>query len=80
MLKLIKEQGNGASVPIFIKSQGSTSSLLILKKMEAAFKFLFAFGIFIFCLVVIGFFILLIKFLLLFTDHIQIMGVIMTSS
>jgi hypothetical protein len=48
--------------------------------MEAAFKFLFAFGIFVFCLVVIGFFVLLIKLLLLFTDHIQIMGVIMTSS
>jgi len=48
--------------------------------MEAAFKFLFALGIFVFCLVVIGFFILFIKLLLLFSDNIQIMGVIMTSS
>lgn len=63
-----------------LSPKGSGSSLLIFQKMEAAFKFLFALGIFIFCLVVIGFFVLLIKFLLLFTDHIQIMGVIMTSS
>lgn len=46
--------------------------------MEAAFKIVFALAILVFCLVVIGIFLLLIKISFLAADEIRIMGIIMT--
>jgi hypothetical protein len=48
--------------------------------MEGAFKFVFALAVVLFCVVVVAFFVLFIKVLLMFTDQIQIMGVIMTAA
>jgi len=48
--------------------------------MEKSFKFLFSFAVLLFCLVVVGFFVLFVKILLMFNDQIQILGVIMTAS
>ena len=41
---------------------------------EGMFKFVFVLAIIIFCLVVIGLFLILLKILLLFTPEISIMG------
>jgi hypothetical protein len=41
---------------------------------EKAFKFIFALAVLIFCLVVIGVFLVLLKIILLFTPEINIMG------
>ena len=41
---------------------------------EGMFKFIFALAIIIFCLVVVGIFLILMKILLLFTPEIHIMG------
>ena len=46
--------------------------------MENTFKFVFSLAVILFCLVVIGVFLLIIKIMLLFTDHIQIMGLLIT--
>lgn len=48
--------------------------------METTFKVVFAFGVILFCLVIIGLFLLFIKIMLLFTDHIQLMGILMSSA
>ena len=48
--------------------------------MEKAFKFLFSFGVVLFCMVIIGFFLLAIKVMLMFSDQIQMLGVVMTSA
>jgi len=41
---------------------------------EGAFKFIFTLAIFIFCLVVIGIFLIILKILLLFNPEINLMG------
>ena len=46
--------------------------------MENTFKFVFSLAVILFCLTIIGAFLLIIKVLLLTTDHIQIMGLIIT--
>jgi hypothetical protein len=46
--------------------------------MEGAFKFLFVLAILIFCLAVIGVFLLIVKIILLFQPNVQIMGLIMS--
>jgi len=48
--------------------------------METSFKVLFSFAVFLFCFVIIGLFLLAIKIILLFTDHVSVMGVLMTGS
>jgi hypothetical protein len=45
---------------------------------EALFKFFFGLAIFVFCLVVIGIFLILIKIILLFTPEVHLMGLLMT--
>ncbi len=45
---------------------------------EGLFKFFFGLAIFIFCLVVIGIFLILIKIILLFTPEVHLMGLHMT--
>lgn len=47
--------------------------------METAFKIVFFLAIIVFIITIIGMFLLFIKFLLLFTTEISILGVIMTS-
>jgi hypothetical protein len=42
--------------------------------MEAAFKFVFFLAVLVFCLVIIGIFLLVLKILLLFSSEIHIMG------
>jgi hypothetical protein len=46
--------------------------------MEGAFKFLFFLAIVVFCLVVIGVFLIIVKILLLFQPAVHVMGVIMS--
>jgi len=41
---------------------------------EGLFKFFFGFTVFVFCLVVIGIFLILIKIILVFTPEIHLMG------
>ncbi len=41
---------------------------------EGLFKFFFGFAVFVFCLVVIGIFLILLKIILLFTPEINLMG------
>jgi len=45
--------------------------------MEAAFKIVFAFAILIFCLFIVGMFLLIIKLLLLMYPELHIMGITM---
>lgn len=44
---------------------------------EKLFKFVFGLAVFIFCLVVIGIFLILIKIILLFTPEVHLMGLTM---
>lgn len=44
--------------------------------MEKAFKFVFFFAILLFCAVVIGIFLLILKIILLFTPELHIMGML----
>jgi len=46
--------------------------------MEGAFKFLFFLAILVFCLVVIGVFLVIIKVILLFQPQVYLMGVLMS--
>lgn len=46
--------------------------------MEKTFKFVVALGVLVFCLFIIGLFLLLIKILLLFYPQIQLMGITMS--
>ncbi len=46
--------------------------------MEGAFKFLFFLAILVFCLVVIGIFLVIIKVILLFQPQVYLMGVLMS--
>ena len=46
--------------------------------METAFKIFFAFAVLVFCLIVIGVFLLIIKILFLFTPEINLMGILLT--
>lgn len=46
--------------------------------MEKTFKIAFAFAVLVFCLLVIGIFLLIIKIAFLFTPQIQLMGILMT--
>jgi len=48
--------------------------------MENAFKFVFSIAVILFCFTIIGAFLLIIKILLLTTDHVQIMGLIISSA
>ncbi len=49
------------------------------KDVEKVFKFIFGLAVVVFCLVIIGLFLLLVKFSLNFTDTIRILGVTMTN-
>jgi len=49
------------------------------KTIEKIFKFIFFLAVVVFCIVVIGFFLLGIKFLLNFTPEINMMGILMTN-
>ncbi len=44
---------------------------------EKLFKFVFGLAVFIFCLVVVGIFLILIKIILLFTPEVHLMGLTM---
>lgn len=44
--------------------------------METAFKVVFFLAVILFCAVVVGFFLLILKIILLFSDQIQIMGML----
>ncbi len=46
--------------------------------MEGAFKLLFALAVVIFCLVVIGIFLLIIKIILMFQPDVRLMGLIIS--
>lgn len=46
--------------------------------MEIAFKIVFFLSVILFCAVIIGFFLLSLKILLLFANQIEIMGLIIT--
>jgi len=46
--------------------------------METAFKFLFVLGVIVFCLVVVGLFLLFLKIMLIFFPVIDIMGLTIT--
>jgi len=46
--------------------------------MENAFKFLFFLAIVIFCLFIVGLFLLIVKILLLFNADVTIMGLVIT--
>ncbi len=48
------------------------------KTMEKLFKATFFLAVFVFCLVVIGFFLLLLKIILLFVPEINILGITIT--
>lgn len=48
--------------------------------METAFKIVFFFAVILFCVVIISLFLLALKILLLFTDQIEVMGMIITQS
>jgi hypothetical protein len=48
--------------------------------METAFKFVFFLAILIFCLVIVGFFLLFLKVLLLFMPEIHLMGLLIKFS
>jgi len=50
--------------------------LLINKYMEGAFKTFFALAILVFCAVVIGLFLIVIKIILLFQPDVQFMGIL----
>ena len=43
--------------------------------MESAFKIIFGIAVFIFCIIVIAVFLLIVKFIFMFTPEISIMGV-----
>jgi len=45
---------------------------------ENLFKFVFGLAVLVFCLVVIGIFLILIKIILLFTPQVNLMGLMMT--
>lgn len=47
-------------------------------QLEKVFKFLFGLAIFIFCLVVIGIFLILLKIILLFTPAVHLMGLVIS--
>ncbi len=49
------------------------------KDVEKLFKFVFSLAVVVLCMVIIGFFLLIIKFSLNFTDSISILGVTMTN-
>jgi hypothetical protein len=57
-----------------------TESLLIRiltnKYMEGAFKFLFFLAVLVFCVTIVGIFLLICKIILLFQPQIQLMGLI----
>lgn len=44
--------------------------------MENAFKFLFGLAIFVFCLTVIGIFLIIVKVVLLFQPQVNLMGLV----
>ncbi|KKT13171.1 MAG: hypothetical protein UV95_C0003G0045 [Candidatus Falkowbacteria bacterium GW2011_GWF2_43_32] len=44
--------------------------------MEGAFKFLFGLAVVVFCITVVGFFLLIMKIVLLFQPQVQLMGLI----
>lgn len=46
--------------------------------MEGIFKFTFALAIFLFCLLVVGVFLFILKIILLFNTEVNIMGLIIT--
>jgi hypothetical protein len=46
--------------------------------MEALFKTVFFFAILVFCVLIIGLFLLFVKILLLFNDQVQMLGITMT--
>ncbi|MFA5000297.1 MAG: hypothetical protein WC545_02985 [Patescibacteria group bacterium] len=46
--------------------------------MESAFKFFFGLAVFVFCLTVVGVFLLIIKIILLFQPQVHLMGVILS--
>jgi len=46
--------------------------------MEGAFKFLFGLAVFVFCITVVGFFLLIMKIVLLFTPQVHLMGLIIS--
>jgi len=46
--------------------------------MEGFFKFLFGLAIIVFCLVIIGVFLIIIKILLLFHPSVHVMGILFT--
>jgi hypothetical protein len=48
--------------------------------MEKTFKAIFVFGIIIFCLLIIGLFLILLKGILIFNQQINIMGMVITNS
>lgn len=48
--------------------------------MEAAFKIIFFLAIIIFCLTVVGIFLVILKVLLMFNTEIEIMGLIITTA
>jgi hypothetical protein len=46
--------------------------------MEALFKFLFALAVLIFCITIVGIFLLIIKIILLFQPQVYLMGVMLS--
>ncbi len=46
--------------------------------MEGFFKFLFGLAVFVFCLATIGFFLLIIKIVLMFQPEVHLMGLIIS--
>jgi hypothetical protein len=46
--------------------------------MEAAFKILFALAVLVFCITVIGFFLVIIKVILMFQPQVHLMGLIIS--
>lgn len=46
--------------------------------MEGFFKFLFGLAIFVFCLVVIGIFLIIIKIILMFQPQVHLMGLLIS--
>lgn len=46
--------------------------------MEGAFKFLFFLAVLVFCITVIGFFLLVVKIFLLFLPEVRIMGLVLS--
>jgi hypothetical protein len=46
--------------------------------MEGVFKFLFVLAVIVFCITVIGLFLLIVKIILMFQPQVQLMGVLMS--